>query len=360
MDVESQQTAAEVTHLKACINDLIGVVTLPAIWSGGEPSQIVRTVLDVLLGMLRLALAYVRLTDRVGEAPIEMVRVAQSRTLTARPEEVGEVLNHWLGDDPQQWPPRVRHPLGDGDMSLVPLRLGLQGDIGVIVAGSQRADFPGQTERLLLNVAATQAAIGLQEARLLSEQKRVANELDQRVAQRTTELAAANEALKQEIAERRLAEERLRQEERELKRSEALLAEAQRLSSTGSFTWRVVTDEITWSDQSYRIFQIDRATPVTFGLIDTRVHPEDLPAFKEQLERARSDGSDVAFDCRLQLPDRSVRYVHIVAHSSRDESGQLEYTGAVQDVTERRLSEAALSKVRSELAHVARSRASRY
>src|SRR5437660_11492379 len=99
------------------------------------------------------------------------------------------------------------------DISIVPLRLGLQNEIGVIVAGSRRADFPGQTERLLLSVAANQAAIGLQEARLLSEQKRVAKELDQRVAQRTRELAAANEELRKEIAERRRAQEELRQYE---------------------------------------------------------------------------------------------------------------------------------------------------
>jgi PAS domain-containing protein len=307
MDVERQQTTAEVTHLKACINDLIGVVTLPAIWSGGGPSEIVRTGLDVLLGMLDLDFVYVRLTDRVGEAPIELVRVAPSRPLTVRPHEIGAVLNHWLGEDPQQWPPLVRHPLGDGDMSLVPVRLGLRGDLGVIVAGSQRADFPTQTEHLLLSVAANQAAIGLQEAWLLREQQRLTTELEQRVAQRTTALAVANAALTKEIAERRLAEERLRHEERELKRSEALLAEAQRLSATGSFTWRVETDEITWSEQTYRIFQIDRATPVTFGLIGTRLHPDDVPAFQEQLERARSDGRDVDFDVRLQLPDRSVR-----------------------------------------------------
>jgi hypothetical protein len=104
------------------------------------------------------------------------------------------VLNGWVGDDPQKWPLLVRNPIGDGDVSIVPLRLGLRDEIGVIAAGSQRADFPWETERLLLSVAANQAAIGLQEARLLSEQKRVARELDQRVAQRTRELAAGTKS----------------------------------------------------------------------------------------------------------------------------------------------------------------------
>jgi PAS domain S-box-containing protein len=139
-----------------------------------------------------------------------------------------------------------------------------------------------------------------------------------------------------------------------LKRSEAFLAEAQHLSSTGSYLWRAATDEITWSEETYRIFELDQTVPVTLEWISTRVHPEDLPAFSEKVERCRRDGSDLEFEFRLQMPNRSVKYLRVVSHSSRDESGQLEYTGAVQDVTQRRLSEEALAKVRSELAHVAR------
>ena len=73
------------------------------------------------------------------------------------------------------------------------------------------------------------------------------------------------------------------------------------------------------------------------------------------VERARGgDGRDFEYEHRLQMPDGSVKYLHMVAHGTRDQDGQLEYIGAIQDVTERRLSEEALSKVRSELAHVAR------
>ena len=139
-----------------------------------------------------------------------------------------------------------------------------------------------------------------------------------------------------------------------LKRSEAFLAEAQHLSSTGSFSWRVATDEITWSEQAYRIFEFDRRVPVTLKLIGSRVHPEDIPLLNEMLDRARGDGSDLEYEHRLQMPDHSVKYLHIVAHGTRDQDGRLEYIGAIQDVTERRLSDEALSKVRSELARVAR------
>src|SRR6266852_5244253 len=215
-----EQTADEIRHLHGWINDLLSALALPAMWSDHESAQLVTTLLDVLVGMLRLDFAYALLKDPVGEAPIELVRLAQSRHLTTRPQEIGQVLSPWLGDDPQKRPLLVPNPLGDGDVSIVPLRLGLRGEIGVIVAGSQRADFPGETERLILSAAANQALIGLQEARLLREQKRVASELDQRVAQRTGELAKANEELRNEIGERRLAEERVRQEQRELKRIE--------------------------------------------------------------------------------------------------------------------------------------------
>jgi signal transduction histidine kinase len=139
-----------------------------------------------------------------------------------------------------------------------------------------------------------------------------------------------------------------------LRRSEAFLAEAQRLSLTGSFSWRVSTDEITWSDQLYRIFEFDPGMPVTLELIGTRVHPEDMPLLRDRLERARDAGTDFEHEHRLQMPDQSIKYLQMVAHAIRDEDGRLEYIGAVQDVTARRLSEQELAKAQAELAHVAR------
>ncbi|HEY4342268.1 MAG TPA: PAS domain-containing protein [Steroidobacteraceae bacterium] len=139
-----------------------------------------------------------------------------------------------------------------------------------------------------------------------------------------------------------------------LRRSETFLAEAQRLSSTGSFSWRVATDEITWSEQTCRIFGIDPGIPVTLDFIASRVHPDDLPLMADMLAHAHGDGSDFEYEHRLVMPDRSIKYLHMLAQGTRDQDGQLEYIGAVRDVTQTRLSEEALSKVRSELAHMAR------
>ena len=94
--------------------------------------------------------------------------------------------------------------------------------------------------------------------------------------------------------------------------------------------------------------------PVTLELIGTRVHPEDYQLFDDMIDQARRDVNDFEYEHRLLMPDHSIKYLHMVAHGSRDQDGQLEYIGAVQDVTQRRLSEEALGKARSELAHVAR------
>ncbi|HKF42915.1 MAG TPA: ATP-binding protein [Thermoanaerobaculia bacterium] len=166
---------------------------------------------------------------------------------------------------------------------------------------------------------------------------------------KTRELLAANRDLERAIAERKRAGDRLR-------RSEALLAEAQRLSSTGTFSWNVATDEITWSEQLYRIYELEVGMPVTVERIRSRVHPEDVSLIEKMRRAAREQRGDAGFEWqyRLLMPDRSIKYLHAVAHPTRDRDGRLEYIAVVQDVTERRLAEEALDKSRSELARVAR------
>jgi len=145
MDVQPGDAAGEIKRLQRCINDLVSLFALPAMWSGSEPSHIVNTLLDALLRMLQLDLVYIRLKDSGVQAPVEMVRFAPSQEKTARANEIGEVFKQWLGIDPPEWPPLIRNTITGRDISIMPLGLGLQGEIGEIVAGSERADFPGQT-----------------------------------------------------------------------------------------------------------------------------------------------------------------------------------------------------------------------
>src|SRR5437667_6465354 len=335
MEAEMAQAANEIKRLKACINNLISVQALPAIWSGGQPSQIVSALLDMLVEMLSLDFAYARLKDSTGGAPLEMARLAQDRNLTAQPQIIGRALNPWLGDFPHVSPSLVRNPIGDGDVSILLLRLGLQAEMGVFVAGSKRADFPTQTERLLLNLAANQAVIGLQEARLLSEQKRVAEELDQSVAQRTSQLLAANEELQKEIAERKRAEEKLR-------RSKAFLTEGQRISHTGSWGWHVSSGKVAWSEEHFRIFGFDpEKTKPSFQLFLETVHPEDRSFIERSLDEAVREKRGFDMEFRIALADGSVKHVQGVGRPVLDESGEVDrYIGTTVDITERKRGEA--------------------
>jgi PAS domain S-box-containing protein len=150
-----------------------------------------------------------------------------------------------------------------------------------------------------------------------------------------------------DIEERHRAEDALR-------RSEAYLAEAQRLSRTGSFGWEVSTGEILWSEETNRIFQYDRTTKPTVELILQRVHPEDAGHVKETIESASMNGKDFEHEYRLVMPDDSVKHVHVVAHALSNESGRIEFVGAVMDVTERKRAEEALREAQANLARVAR------
>ena len=183
MEAPLEPSTDEVRGLRDCLNDLASIMALPALSTGGEPAHIVSTLLEALLGTLRLAFVGVRLND--SEGGLSMVRVAESLVDTAGVRAICEGLYSSLGDAPLKYPPRARVLIGDVDLSVGFAHLGLQGEIGVVVAGSHRRDFPAQTERLLLDVAANQAALGLQQAR-------------------AAELAAANEALRQRERESRL------------------------------------------------------------------------------------------------------------------------------------------------------------
>src|SRR5262245_41374003 len=198
---EFAAAVAEIRRLKTCISDLISVLAVPARSSGREPPAVIDALLDVLVGVLQPDFVHVVFEESAGATPVALTRVPQSRGPTALAREIRQAIDGWLHHRSQTSSFVVQGPRGDRDVSIAPLRLGLQDQIGWLLVGSRRADFPTQTDRLLMAVAANQAAIGIHEARLLSEQKRVARELDQRVAQRTTELRAANDELTRALKE---------------------------------------------------------------------------------------------------------------------------------------------------------------
>src|SRR5690348_9628120 len=111
--------------------------------------------------------------------------------------------------------------------------------------------------------------------------------------------------------DRRFAAHTVELQEEKLQRSETYLAEAQRLSHTGSFGWKSSTGEIVWSEETFRIFQYDRTTIPTLELVLQRVHPEDVASVKQTIERASQEGKDFDFEHRLLMPDGSVEHLHV-------------------------------------------------
>jgi PAS domain S-box-containing protein len=148
-----------------------------------------------------------------------------------------------------------------------------------------------------------------------------------------------------DVTERKLAEEAIR-------RSEAYLAEAQRLSHAGSFGWKVPSGEIFWSDETSRIFQCDPDTKPTLEFALTRVHPKDRELVQQQIERASRDGRAFDFENRLQMPDGSMKHIRVTAHPSRDGAGNLEFVGAITDVSDHRQAEAMIRERQSELQQI--------
>lgn len=344
MDAQPSEPAEEIKRLQRCINDLVSVVALPAMWSGADPSRIAQTLLDALLGMLHLDLAYLGLQDASGQMPIEKVRLAQSPQTVAATHEISEIVRPWFRAAPHKRPQLLRSTLGGREISIVLLGMGLQGEMGLIAAGSARADFPRQTEKLILNVAANQASVALQEARLLSEQKRVAEELDQRVAQRTAELAAANEALRKEISERREIEMRLLENETLLRKSESRLWEV--VNTIPVVAWFCLPDGANefhnkrWSE--YTGLSPEDSTGSAWRVA---YHPEDLPQLIKRRQEYMSSGEPGEIQARIRRFDGVYRWFLIRAAPFRDESGAIvRWYGTCTDVHDRKLTQDKLQR----------------
>jgi PAS domain S-box-containing protein len=157
------------------------------------------------------------------------------------------------------------------------------------------------------------------------------------------------DALREQLTERRRAEE-------ELRRSEAYLAEGQRISHTGSWAWNVSTGELFWSREHFRIcgFDPETAKP-SYPMFLERIHPKDRLFVEQTLDRAVRERSDLEMDYRIVLTDGSTKYLQSLGHPVIRESGDLvEFVGTVMDVTERKRAEEALREAQAELTHVTR------
>jgi PAS domain S-box-containing protein len=157
-----------------------------------------------------------------------------------------------------------------------------------------------------------------------------------------TRLSRLVPAVQRALREARQRAERKRTEEA-LRQSEMYLAEAQRLSHTGSFGWDVLSGEIYWSDETYRIFGCDGTTKPTADLVMERTHPDDRMLLRQMIDRASIERSAYTGERRLMMPDGAVKYVRVLAHrAAGDDPQSVLFIGAITDITERKRAEETL------------------
>jgi C4-dicarboxylate-specific signal transduction histidine kinase len=139
-----------------------------------------------------------------------------------------------------------------------------------------------------------------------------------------------------------------------LQESETFLSDAQRLSHTGSFAWRVSTGQTEWSRETFRIFQYERTVAPEMNLIIERTHPDDMDLVKYMFQQSARRGENFEIKYRLLMPDRTTKYLHVVAQARRGQWGGNEFIGAVMDITASKHAEDALTEVQERLARVTR------
>jgi PAS domain S-box-containing protein len=272
MDARYESSAKEGARLRECLNDLASIMALPALSTGGAPSQIVSTLTDALLGMLGLAFVCVRLNDSEGGPAIETMRISDTSGETAQ-----------------------------SDVSFASARLGLHGEIGILVAGSRRPAFPADTERLLLDVAANQAAIGLQQGRLRSEQKGIMDTIPGLVAMLTP--AGEVDVVNHELVE---------------------------------YCGQGLDAMKQWGANG-------------------KIHVDDLPRVGQVFTQAIASGTPYDFEARVRRFDGVYRWCQIRGLPHRDSSEHIgRWYVLLTDIDDQKRAEEALSRARSELAHVSR------
>ena len=338
----SDPPRGELARLRGCLSDLVSVMSLRAAWGGIEPPQIAATLLDALFGMLDLAFVLVHVSDPDDGPPRRLIRIDPRFEGLIAAQEVTDAAAGPAAVGDSHWRPQSELRIGDARIRVVSVPLGVTGNGGVVVAGSEREDFPADTESLLIQVAANETALALQHARDLGLQRRIAADLDERVTQRTRELATANAALQTEIAERRRAETALRDRDRESR----LI-----IDTIPALAWTARPDGTAeFFNQYYLDFIGFPAEQATGWGWTAAVHPEDLDGLAEAWRRIMRSGQAGATEARLRRFDGEHRWFLFRANPLRDESGSIvKWYGINIDIEERKRAADAVAKQEREL-----------
>jgi PAS domain S-box-containing protein len=288
-------------RLRGCLNDLVRIMALPTLGMGGEPSRIVSTLLDALVGTLPFSFAFVELNDPEGGPSIEMARVAETTEGSPGAHEIGEALKAALGDAPSKWPLSARVSIGKAEFSISTTGLGLQGEFGVLAGGYRNDELPRESEALLLGIAANQAAIRLQQVR-------------------TRKPATA--------------EDELERRERE--------------------SWRIIDNipgPVALLTKTGEVDMANRHLLEYFGatIEETRqwgtngmVHPEDLPREIERFTQSIQSGAPYDSEHRLRRSDGVYRWFQSRGFPLRDSNGEIvRWCWLLTDIDDRKRAEEA-------------------
>ena len=304
-------TDAEIIALRTVLRDLVALSAMPTAWAGRPPAAVAAGLAEALTGLLELDGIFVRMSApgiagsvdvTRGEAWAEFPDWLERHLAESGVVAVEEIIPGTDGTGPRRG-------------IIVPI--GVNAKVGVVVATCDRIDFPTEIDQLLLRLAANNAATAFQSATLINE-RTMAEE----------ELRKARKELEVKVAERTA----------ELQRSEAYLAEAQRLTHTGTAVLDGVTGEVTHSsDEHSRLYGFDPEDGVpSFEEFRQRVHPEDRAGWTDGLNGAIANAASVEGVFRVVPPGGLVKHLRAIVHPAFAASGELaEVMGTVVDVTER-------------------------
>jgi len=306
------ETDADIRALRTVLRDLVALSAIPVAWIGREPAAVAAGLADVLTGLLQLDFVFVRLGAPGADGAVEVVR-----------GDAGTTFPQWLENHLAEsgWfsSPQVIPDVGVGPCRGVVIPIGVNAQ-GLVAAACDRAGFPTEIDQLLLRLAANHAAAACQSAALVRERVRAEQELRQ-----------ARDELEIKVAERTA----------ELRRSEAYLSEAQRLTHTGTAALNSAGEVTHSSDEHSRLYGFDPEQGLpSFEEFRQRVHPEDRAGWTESLKRGMRKAATVEGEFRVVPPGGPLRHLSAIVHPVLTARGELEeFVGTVVDVTERRRAE---------------------
>ncbi|CDM62640.1 MULTISPECIES: PAS domain-containing sensor histidine kinase [Rhizobium] len=292
-------TQSDPSRLRGCLNNLISLVALSAMWVGGDLSEIGSRLIEALSAMLEVDFIFLKI-DVSADQRLELSHFAQGFAAAGR-QEILECLMALFGANVADWPTKSRFSSNGTTFHIASAQLGMSNLTGLLIAGSRDPSFPNEEQRLILNVASNHAALAAQEAANRIAERKKATLLEQEATKRTRELAVSNDALMREITDRR-REEALRDSELNARLLVDSVPGLVAILSPAGDVQAANRQLLTYCGISIEEFN-NWAT-------NGSIHEEDLPTvvrFSEALARGKS----FEYEARVRRHDGVYRWFHL-------------------------------------------------